>query len=456
MNNNAQVHSQSHPWTDLPGQLEDIMPKVNAAAKADDQLKAFTTTNAIVAPATFGIKSAGSNNAILVTISNGGAEIRTGDATHGLFVLSALPEQWQEFFRQTPVAPYQSYWGIRRQFKSLVEQDTDKATGMFGMNIKQEGIEIQGDQTAFAQWTHVWRRVLELLHDASVGPTPTDEEPDADIDHIVGRYVYITSPVWGKCKVFYEQSGSGQQPIVFLHTAGSDGRQYHGVMNDERMLKACHMYAMDLPAHGRSFPYETYWPGVHTNTEDAYVGCIAAFVKKLGLVKPIICGASMAGQVCLAIAARAYEVGTGGTIPLQGSDYLNMERQWHDRSPYVNQSLFNPEWVYGMTSPTAPLKNRQLLWHLYSAQAYGIFHGDLDFYFGGWDGRSRMSSIDTKKCPVYMLTGEYDWSNTPAMSQATCDKIPGAKHQAMQGLGHFPATENPKVFVGYCKDPLTK
>lgn len=50
-----------------------------------------------------------------------------------------------------------------------------------------------------------------------------------------------------------------------------------------------------------------------------------------------------------------------------------------------------------------------------------------------------------------MLTGEYDWSNTPAMGQATCDKITGGKHQAMKGVGHFPATENPKVFVGYCK-----
>lgn len=67
-----------------------------------------------------------------------------------------------------------------------------------------------------------------------------------------------------------------------------------------------------------------------------------------------------------------------------------------------------------------------------------------------------MKDIDTKACPVYMLTGEYgesillhqcvkhkltlvDWSNTPAMSQATCDKIPGGKHQAMKGLGHFPA-----------------
>ena len=50
-----------------------------------------------------------------------------------------------------------------------------------------------------------------------------------------------------------------------------------------------------------------------------------------------------------------------------------------------------------------------------------------------------------------MLTGEYDWSNTPAMSQATCDKISGGKHEAMKGLGHFPATENPRVFVEYRK-----
>ena len=76
---------------------------------------------------------------------------------------------------------------------------------------------------------------------------------------------------------------------------------------------------------------------------------------------------------------------------------------------------------------------------------------DVSVIPGGWDGRSRMSSIDTKKCPVYMLTGEYDWSNTPAMGQATCDKINGGKHQAMKGVGHFPATENPKVFVGYRK-----
>jgi len=428
---NGNMGSQAHAWTDLPSQLTSAIEKVNQVSSKDAQLQGFTTSNAIEGPATWGVKSHGSDDVILCTVTNGKAELRTGSSKDALFTLVAQPEQWQEFFKQTPVAPYQSYWG------------------MFGMNIKQEGISVEGDQTAFAHWTHVWRRILELLHDQLVGETPADTEPELDDDQIVGRYAYITAPLWGRCKCFYEQAGNGTQEILFLHTAGSDSRQYHGVMNDKRMLEKCHMTAVDLPAHGRSFPYEGYQPGNHTNNEDAYVGFIAATIKKLGLKNAIVCGASMAGQVCLAVAVRNKEVGAMGTIPLQGSDYLNMERQWHDRSPYVNQSLFNPEWIYGMMSPTAPLVNRQLIWHMYSAQAYGIFHGDLDFYFGGWDGRDRMKDIDTKSCPVYMLTGEYDWSNTPAMSQETANKINGGKHTAMKGLGHFPATENPKVFVGY-------
>lgn len=292
--------------------------------------------------------------------------------------------------------------------------------------------------------------MLELFHDAYCGPVPEDaDDDDPEEDHIVGRYIRVSAPIWGKCKLFYEQSGEGKQDIVFLHTAGSDSRQYHGVMNNPEMLKKCNMVAFDLPGHGRSFPSREIHPGAHTNAEDAYVGCIAAVVKELKLTKPIICGASMAGQICLAVAHRYEEVGASGTIPLQGCDHLDMPRHWHDRSPYVNQALFNPEWIYGMMAPTAPAKNKRLIWHVYSGQAYGVFHGDLDFYFGGWDGRSRMSDIDTSKCPVYMLNGEYDWSNTPEMSQATANKIKGAVHKSMPGLGHFPATENPKRFVPF-------
>ncbi|KAE8441570.1 hypothetical protein EG329_004689 [Mollisiaceae sp. DMI_Dod_QoI] len=425
-----------HSWSNLPNQLQTAIPKLNSLLQKDAQFQAFANTPEISSPVIFGIKAAGSDNSILVTVTNQHGTATTGSYQKALFTLSALPEQWKEFFKLVPAMPYQSYWG------------------MFGMNIKQAGIEVLGDQLAFNKYAHFWRRALEVLHDAYCGPMPADEQPEMDEDHIVGRYVYITTPIWGRCKVFYEQSGDGKQDIVFCHTAGSDGRQYHGVMNHPEMRKRCNMIAFDLPGHGRSFPSTAYFPGAHTNTEDAYVGAIAAIVKVLKLSKPIVCGASMAGQVCLAVAVRADEVGAGGTIPLQGSDHLDMERQFHDRSPHVNQSLYNPEWIYGMMCPTAPLVNRQLIWHLYSAQAYGIFHGDLDFYFGGWDGRSRVGNINTKKCPVFMLTGEYDWSNTPEMAQKTCDKIPGAKHKAMPELGHFPATENPAKFVPHLLEAI--
>ncbi|KAL9114260.1 MAG: hypothetical protein Q9227_001682 [Pyrenula ochraceoflavens] len=336
-----------------------------------------------------------------------------------------------------------------------------------GMNISQAGVAIRGDELASAQYFQLPRRTLELLRDALHGPMKEDVEPEPEDDVITGRYIFINPPTWGRTKCFVETSGHGPTPILFCHTAGSDSRQFHSVMNDKRALEKLTMYAFDLPRHGKSFPGKDYVVGTHTNNEDAYVGCIREVVKALKLEKPIICGASMAGQISLAVAIRAKEVGAAGTIPLQGQeafyslqwnracDYLDMPRRFHDKSPFVNQSLFNPEWIYGLMAPTTPHVNKQLIWHMYSGQAYGIFHGDLDFYFGGWDGRDRMSSIDTSICPVYMLTGEYDWSTTPEMSKRTAEKIKGnVMCKIMEGVGHFPMTEKPALFTGYLLDAV--
>lgn len=181
----------------------------------------------------------------------------------------------------------------------------------------QEGVEVHGNELLSAQFHHLARRALELLRDGLHGPMKEDEEPEQAEDHITGRYIFIDPPLWGRSKVVVETSGDGPQSIVFCHTAGSDSRQYHGVMNDKRAMKALTMFAFDLPGHGRSFPGKNHVPGNHTNNEDAYVGSIQEVIKVLGLKNPIVCGASMAGQVCLAVAARAAEVGAAGTIPLQ-------------------------------------------------------------------------------------------------------------------------------------------
>jgi pimeloyl-ACP methyl ester carboxylesterase len=90
----------------------------------------------------------------------------------------------------------------------------------------------------------------------------------------------------------------------------------------------------------------------------------------------------------------------------------------------------------------------EILWQ-YAQGGPGVFAGDIHFYSGEWDARDRVGRIDTSKCALYMLTGEYDYSCTAEMSEATAAKIPGVRFQRMNGMGHFPFAENPELFTQY-------
>ena len=83
-------------------------------------------------------------------------------------------------------------------------------------------------------------------------------------------------------------------------------------------------------------------------------------------------------------------------------------------------------YCYGLVGPAAPLEHRwETLWH-YMQSGPGVFKGDLHFYSIDGDISPKLGDIDTAKCPVYLLTGEYDYSCTPESSQQTADLIDGA------------------------------
>jgi pimeloyl-ACP methyl ester carboxylesterase len=90
----------------------------------------------------------------------------------------------------------------------------------------------------------------------------------------------------------------------------------------------------------------------------------------------------------------------------------------------------------------------EVLWH-YAQGGPGVFFGDIHFYSGEWDARERVARSDTSRCPLFMMTGEYDYSCTMEMSQATAAKIPGARFIPMHGIGHFPFAENPALFADH-------
>ena len=84
----------------------------------------------------------------------------------------------------------------------------------------------------------------------------------------------------------------------------------------------------------------------------------------------------------------------------------------------------------------------------------GVFKGDLYFYGIDGDVRADIHRIDTARCPLYLLTGEYDYSCTPEDTLAVARAVPGAQVTIMKQLGHFPMSENPALFLSYLEPVL--
>ena len=105
--------------------------------------------------------------------------------------------------------------------------------------------------------------------------------------------------------------------------------------------------------------------------------------------------------------------------------------------------------ISGLGAPQSPDETRwETLWS-YMQSGPGVFKGDLYFYRVDSDFRDRTARIDTNTCPVYLLTGEYDFSCTLEDTERTGAAIPGAEVTIMKELGHFPMAENPAQFRRY-------
>jgi len=105
--------------------------------------------------------------------------------------------------------------------------------------------------------------------------------------------------------------------------------------------------------------------------------------------------------------------------------------------------------VSGLMAPQSPQGARaETLW-CYKQGGPGVFKGDLYFYRVDGDLRGRVEGIDTGACPLYLLTGEYDFSCSPDDTIRTAASIRGAQVTIMEQLGHFPMSENPTQFRRY-------
>lgn len=350
--------------------------------------------------------------------------------------LSASKAAWAELRKPEPRPGFQTLTTMRRT----------------------QNLIVTGDMVKFHQHLLLLEMLFSNLSDEASATPPTQIK--AEIEPICGRYIRLA--INGRPhRVYFEEAGQGI-PLICLHTAGSDGRQYRHILNDPDITKNYRVIAFDLPWHGKSSPPAGFEEEVYALTTDSYMDIVMAIVDGLHLANPVVMGCSIGGRAVLHLALRHGDR-FRAAIGLQSALYAE-DRSIGDPTP--PSVLHRPDihggktagaLMAGMIAPQSPAAERwETMWH-YMQGGPGIFAGDLVYYFADGDLRNGLAEpLRNSECPIYLLSGEYDPSATPEMGRDLAELIDAAHFEVMRSVGHFPMSENPAAFREYLLPVLEK
>lgn len=274
----------------------------------------------------------------------------------------------------------------------------------------------------------------------------------SSIESITGRYVNLAIGGTPQ-RIYFEEAGQGR-PVVCLHTAGADTRQWRFILNDEAFTRSNRFFAFDMPWHGKSLPPEGFETAEYLLTTEAYIETVLAFCSALDLEKPLLAGCSMGGRIALQLAAM-HPDRFSGFIAIEASDF---QPAWYDidwfHRPDAHGGEMGAALVSANIAPQAPQAERWNTQWMFMQSGPGVFRGDLSFYTRDDSLVGRLGTIDTGRTPVHIMCGEYDMTCTPEDARRTADAIAGATLVVMKELGHFPMSENPVAFRPYFQEAL--
>ena len=317
------------------------------------------------------------------------------------------------------------------------------------------GLTRTGDDLTYWQYYPALARAVEVLRPAAPEarmPTPSGARFDAP----VGRYLHVELDGHDH-RIYIEEAGQGI-PVLMQHTAGSHGVQYRHLFEDSRITDHFRLIAYDLPSHGKSVPPTTrrWWAERYRLTQAFAMSVPVGISRALGLDRPVFMGCSVGGLLALDL-ARYHADDFRAVIALEpslkvGGSTERLTGFWH---PQVSNE-YKARLMNGLMAPTSPEPLRRETVYAYASGWPPSFLGDLHYYIEDHDLTEEAANIDTARVGVHLLTGEYDASATIEHGRAAHEAIPGSTFTVMEGMGHFPMSENPVDFIEHLLPVLDK
>jgi pimeloyl-ACP methyl ester carboxylesterase len=311
------------------------------------------------------------------------------------------------------------------------------------LDMANPAFAVRGEGLLIAQARPALERIFELIATSPVAPAASVRR---DLSQIRGGYTTVRA-VGQTYEIYCETAGSGL-PVLLLHTAGADSRQYLDQMSDVGLAAGFALTAADLPFHGRSMPPRDWDGAPYTLTAALYSAWCAAIIEQVIGAPCIVVGGSMGAAMALHLAAERPDLVLGAVAvepPFRAKGRINP----FQNNVAVHGGLHNGAFVRGLMSPESPQSGRRRASWIYSQGAPGIYPGDLAFYSLEFDGAVTAPRIDPRHTPVALLSGSYDYSASPADGRQLEALIPGAYLQIMPSLGHFPMCEHADLFRPY-------
>lgn len=345
--------------------------------------------------------------------------------------VSATSEEWARFLRPIPPPGF---------------------THLFGVSPGGIGAEFDFmDAPRYLAIKRFGELIRHVVNGSDSSPqTIVADHRVGDIDQAVGRYIHLNLAGLDH-RVYFEEAGQGIG-LLCQHTAGTDGRQWRHLLEDPRVTSRFRVIAHDLPYHGKSLPPEgrAWWAEPYELTREFAMDCNRSLARALGLERPVFIGSSAGGMLALDL-ARYYPDDFRAVIACEGALKVPTGAA-HRANLGANErsdpALAGARMVQFM-SPSGPERYRNEIRHQYEQGAPGVHAGDINYHRFDHDLSSESDLIDTSRCAVYMLTGEYDVNMANGPSPDAAKAIAGARYEEMSGLGHFPMSEDPERFLEY-------